>query len=236
MLLEKLLRIKPESCPLTKTCIASPADCTVREGRSPFLRNDSDESIWTLQSNWKIATRISYTQIYLRYKSRQLFDLTLLCTIDNHWSPLWCLAAPRAQRQWFLCPRPPMIGLHWKSPMSSMENLLATFAFAMSELSPTTEWQLLIHQRKRAYITPNFFSSKEHLIEIDSYYMLITYFGSIKDDSFAIWKNTNRPRWEPVLLVIESHICWGLRIIVREKSCTTTGVGREYICLNDCIL
>lgn len=49
---------------------------------------------------------------------------------------------------------------------------------------------------------------------IDSNYARDTYFGSVEDNIFAIWKNAYGPRWELILSVIESHPCSCLWIII----------------------
>ena len=68
---------------------------------------------------------------------------------------------------------------------------------------------------------------------IATMYVHITNFGSVEDDIFAIWKNAYGPRWEHILLVVESHPRNCLRVIVWEKCCTASWLRREYISLKN---
>ena len=62
-----------------------------------------------------------------------------------------------------------------------------------------------------------------------------TYFGSVENNVFAIWKDADRPRWQAVLDVIEFYPRSLLRVVVWQKSCTASRIRRKYMCLKNVI-
>lgn len=215
-----------------KICSAWPVDCTMRVGSSPPCKNDSVEPTSTLQTNWyynslqpnlNINKLKGYTQLCLGVSLK----LTQWCTKDNHWY-LWShLSVPEVLELKTLHCHLKLSNPHWKFPRRTFGYHLAAFPFGMFELRPAncdSEYNDYVHvcrDRKNSALK----KTEELRIPLD------TNLGCIEHCISAIRKDTDRPRWQVIVHVIEHHSRGWLCVIVCKKSCTISGFWRENMSL-----
>ena len=99
---------------------------------------------------------------------------------------------------------------------------------------------MVIQGSKVKFSRKSMLAKGEHIKILDkSYWNLaqtngqFTYFSSVEDSRFAIRKDAYGPRWQVVVLVIESHTCSWPWIVIWEKSCTASWLGRKNVCLDN---